>query len=75
VAKLKKAKIFTPKLNLKVQSIYIKPLLKNLKYQDKPCFKMLIKIKLFLMLQQNAQNVVICLGYFSFLKYYNEPKK
>ncbi len=77
VAKSKKAKISTTKLNLKIQNIYIKPLLKPENTHNKPCFESayLGKNVINLHKQKVAQNVAIILGYFIFSKNHNEPPK
>jgi hypothetical protein len=56
------------KLNLKTQNIYIKPLLKHLKYLQQTMFETLLK-------QKVAQKVAIILGYFIFSKKHNELPK
>jgi hypothetical protein len=61
----KKAKISTTKLNLKVQNIYIKPLLKPQNTYNKLCFETayLGKNVINLLNQKVAQKVAITLGY------------
>jgi hypothetical protein len=62
---------------LKVQKIYIKPLLKPQNTNNKPCFETayLSKNVIILLKQKVAQKVAIILGYFIPSKNNNKPPK
>jgi hypothetical protein len=62
---------------LKVQNIYIKPLLKPLNTYNKQCFETAYfgENVINLVKQKVAQNVIIILGYFIFSKNHTEPPK
>jgi hypothetical protein len=66
VAKWKKAKISTTKINLKAQNIYIKPLLKTSNTYNKPCLETayLGENEINLLKQKVVPKVAIILGYF-----------
>jgi hypothetical protein len=70
LANFKNTKIFIPKLNLKVQIINIKPIMKHEISQNKPCFEAayLGKNVINLRFCKAAKNVAFFLGYFIFSK-------
>jgi len=68
--------MFTTNLNLKAQTISIKPLLKPENNYNKPCFQTayLGDNEINLLKQKVAQNVTIPMAYFIFSKNLNEPR-
>jgi hypothetical protein len=76
VAKLKKSPNFYTKAQFESPKHVHQTTFENLKIsKTNYVFKLLIRVNFFKCLSKNAQNIVICLGYSSFSKYYNEPKK
>jgi hypothetical protein len=77
VSKSKKAKISTTKLNLKAKNIYIKPLLKPQKTNNKPCFETAYLGEYVINLLQQKSSLKCChfFCYFIFSKNHNEPPK